>query len=60
MVCTACFTCVFSVQTPREALLSGSFSLSLAQEFPPAVQVLAQLKLLEYVARLPHEKPESE
>ena len=48
------------LKTPKETLLSASFSVSLAQEFPPDVQLLAQLRLLEYVARLPDEKPESE
>lgn len=46
-------------QTPKEAVIGVAFSLSLAQEFPAHVQVLALLKLMDYLTSLPEEKPES-
>lgn len=47
-------------QIPKEAVVDSSFSLALAREFPPQIQVHSLLRLLEYVSKLPEEKPEGE
>ena len=48
--------------TPQaaEAKVNIDFCVSVAQKFPPAVQVLAAYKLIHHLVQLPEEKPTSE
>lgn len=43
-----------------EARVSVDFCVSVSQKFPPAVQVMAAYKLVQYLMELPEEKPTSE
>ena len=40
--------------------ISVDFCVSVAQQFPPALQILACYKLVQHLGQLPQEKPTSE
>lgn len=60
-ICTL-ITFLLSSQTGPvgEMRVNTEMTVSVAQMFPPAVQILAGYKLAQYLVQLPDEKPTSE
>lgn len=48
------------VVIPSDAKIDAGFAVSVASHFPPALQLTAAFKLVEYLMKLPQEKPTSE